>query len=347
MLADYARLIEQDRALQAEYMTLADQPAVTTDGFRVTLLANTGLLADATPGLRRGAEGVGLYRSEIPFMIRSDFPSEDEQVEIYRQILVAYAPRPVTMRTLDVGGDKPLPYLELDEEENPGLGWRGIRFALDNKAVFLTQLRAMLRADQGSDNLQIMVPMVTRVDEVDATVALLNEAIEQLGREGVTVRRPRFGVMIEAPAAVALLDHFASRVDFVSIGSNDLSQYTLALDRNNPRVANRFDHLHPAVLRTVAVVAAETKRLGLEVSLCGEMASDPLAVVALVGLGIDTLSMSSFNLPKIKYLIRHLSLERAKRCVEEMLRLPDEQSIRVRALAEVEALGLARLVGVG
>ena len=346
MLADYARLIEQDRALQAEYMTLADQPAVTTDGFRVTLLANTGLLADATPGLRRGAEGVGLYRSEIPFMIRSDFPSEDEQVEIYRQILAAYAPRPVTMRTLDVGGDKPLPYLELDEEENPGLGWRGIRFALDNKAVFLTQLRAMLRADQGSDNLQIMVPMVTRVDEVDATIALLNEAIEQLGREGVTVRRPRFGVMIEAPAAVALLDHFASRVDFVSIGSNDLSQYTLALDRNNPRVANRFDHLHPAVLRTVAVVAAETKRLGLEVSLCGEMASDPLAVVALVGLGIDTLSMSSFNLPKIKYLIRHLSLERAQRCVEEMLRLPDEQSVRVRALAEVEALGLARLVGV-
>ena len=151
--------------------------------------------------------------------------------------------------------------------------------------------------------------------------------------------------MIEAPAAVALLDHFASRVDFVSIGSNDLSQYTLALDRNNPRVANRFDHLHPAVLRTVAVVVAEGRRLGLEVSLCGEMASDPLAVVGLVGLGIDTLSMSSFNLPKIKYLIRHLSLERAKRCVEEMLRLPDEQSVRVRALAEVEALGLARLVG--
>ena len=139
-------------------MTLADQPAVTTDGFRVTLLANTGLLADATPGLRRGAGGVGLYRSEIPFMIRSDFPSEDEQVEIYRQILAAYAPRPVTMRTLDVGGDKPLPYLELDEEENPGLGWRGIRFALDNKAVFLTAPRDVARrsgqrqpADHGAD----------------------------------------------------------------------------------------------------------------------------------------------------------------------------------------------------
>jgi phosphotransferase system enzyme I (PtsI)/phosphotransferase system enzyme I (PtsP) len=347
MLADYAKLIEQDQALQAEYMTLADEPAVTTDGFRVTLLANTGLLTDATPGLRRGAEGVGLYRSEIPFMIRSDFPSEDEQVEIYRQILAAYAPRPVTMRTLDVGGDKPLPYLELDEEENPGLGWRGVRFALDNKSVFMTQLRAMLRADLGSDNLRIMVPMVTRVDEVDASLALLDEAIWQLGREGVAVRRPRFGVMIEAPAAVALLDHFATRVDFVSIGSNDLSQYTLALDRNNPRVANRFDHLHPAVLRTVAYVAAEAKRLGLELSLCGEMASDPLAVVALVGLGIDTLSMSSFNLPKIKYLIRHLSLEGAKKCVDEMLMHADERAVRWRAGEELQALGLARLVGAG
>jgi phosphotransferase system enzyme I (PtsI)/phosphotransferase system enzyme I (PtsP) len=347
LLGEYGKLIEQDRALQAEYMTLRDEPAVTTDGFRVVLLANTGLLADATPGLRRGAEGVGLYRSEIPFMIRTDFPSEDEQTEIYRQILAAYAPHPVTMRTLDVGGDKPLPYLELDEEDNPGLGWRGIRFALDNKAMFLTQLRAMLRADRGSDNLSIMLPMVTRVDEVDASLALLAEAIGQLGREGVTVRRPRFGVMIEAPAAVALLDHFAARVDFVSIGSNDLSQYTLALDRNNPRVANRFDHLHPAVLRTVATVVREARRLKLEVSLCGEMASDPLAVVALVGLGMESLSMSSFNLPKIKYLIRHLSLERARACVEDMLGLPDEQSVRVRALGELESLGLARLVGVG
>ncbi len=208
LLAEYGKLIEQDQALQAEYMTLRDEPAVTTDGFRVVLLANTGLLADATPGLRRGAEGVGLYRSEIPFMIRTDFPSEDEQTEIYRQILAAYAPRPVTMRTLDVGGDKPLPYLEIDEEDNPGLGWRGIRFALDNKAVFLTQLRAMLRADCGSGNLR------HHAADGDArrrggrrACALLEEAIEQLQREGVAARRPRFGVMIEAPAAVALLDH--------------------------------------------------------------------------------------------------------------------------------------------
>src|SRR5688572_8787373 len=200
LLADYAKLIEQDHALQAEYMTLAEQPAVTTDGFRVTLLANTGLLADATPGLRRGAEGVGLYRSEIPFMIRTDFPSEDEQTEIYSEILAAYAPHPVTMRTLDVGGDKPLPYLDIDEEDNPALGWRGIRFALDNKSVFLTQLRAMLRADCAYGNLSIMVPMVTRVDELVASLALLEEAVDQLQSQGVAARRPRFGVMIEAPA---------------------------------------------------------------------------------------------------------------------------------------------------
>ena len=342
-ITEYTKLIEQERQLQAEFLTLRDVPAVTTDGFRVVLLANTGLLADATPGLERGAEGIGLYRSENPFMVRADFPSEDEQAEIYGQILSTYAPRPVTMRTLDVGGDKPLPFLEF-EEENPSLGWRGIRFALDNKAVFLTQLRAMLRANQGCGNLRILLPMVTRVDEVTASVELLEEALEQLRRSGVATARPPLGVMVETPAAAALLDHLAPYVDFVSIGSNDLSQYLLAVDRNNPRVASRFDHLHPAVLRTIAGVVTEARRLDLEVSVCGEMASDPLALVALVGMGIETLSLSSFSLPRIKFLIRHLSLAGARECLEDMLRLGDEKAVRDRAAAELTARGLGRLI---
>jgi phosphoenolpyruvate-protein phosphotransferase len=343
-LAEYGKLIAQEKHLQAEFLALRDQPAVTTDGFRVTLLANTGLLADATPGLERGAEGIGLYRSEIPFMVRADFPSEDEQAELYGQILATYAPRPVTMRTLDVGGDKPLPYLDFEQEDNPGLGWRGIRFTLDNKAIFLTQLRAMLRANLGRDNLRILLPMVTRVDEVTASIELLEAAIEELRLSGLPVWRPPLGIMVEAPAAAALLDLLAPHIDFFAIGSNDLSQYVLAVDRNNPRVANRFDHLHPAVLRTVAGLVAEARRLRLEVSLCGEMASDPLAVVALVGMGIDTLSLSSFSLPRIKYLIRHLSRGGARACLDDLLRLGDEKAIRKRAAGELEARGLGHLV---
>jgi len=345
-LAEYGKLIEQEKLLDAELLTLRDEPAVTTDGFRVTLLANTGLLADSTPGLERGAEGIGLYRSEIPFMIRADFPSEDEQAEIYGQILATYAPRPVTMRTLDVGGDKPLPYLEF-EEENPSLGWRGIRFTLDNKAVFLTQLRAMLRADVGRGNLRILLPMVTRVDEVTGTLDLLDAAVEELRGSGHQVWRPPVGIMVEAPAAIALLDLIAPHVDFISIGSNDLSQYVLAVDRNNPRVAGRFDHLHPAVLRTIAGVVKEARRLRLPVSVCGEMASDPEAVVALLGMRINTLSMSSFNLPRIKNLIRHLSLSGARACLEELLRLDDEKAVRRRAAQEMEARGIGRVMAAG
>jgi phosphotransferase system enzyme I (PtsI)/phosphotransferase system enzyme I (PtsP) len=343
LLSEYGALIEQEKLLQAGFLALRDDPAVTLDGFRVALLANTGLLADATPGLERGAEGIGLYRSEIPFMIRSDFPSEDEQADIYGQILGIYAPRPVSMRTLDVGGDKPLPYLQF-EEENPGLGWRGIRFTLDNKAIFLTQLRAMLRANLGRGNLRVLLPMVTRVDEVTASLELLDAAIEQLRQAGLETSRPPVGVMVEAPAAAALLDLLAPHIDFVSIGSNDLSQYVLAVDRNNPRVASRFDHLHPAVLRTIAGVVTEARRLGLAVGLCGEMASDPLAVVALLGMGVDTLSMSSFNLPRIKYLIRHLRLDGARACLADLLRLGDEKAVRGRAAEELRARGVGQLV---
>lgn len=343
LLEEYANLIEQERRLQHDLLSLRDEPAVTSDGFRVALLANTGLLADVSPGLERGAEGIGLYRSEIPFMMHGSFPSEEEQYETYRHILTTYHPRPVSMRTLDVGGDKPLPYMEF-AEENPGLGWRGIRFTLDNKPIFLTQLRAMLRANVGCGNLRILLPMVSRVDEVTGTATLLDTAMAQLAEAGIEVERPPLGVMIEVPAAIALLDLLAPQIDFLSIGSNDLSQYILAVDRNNPRVADRFDHLHPAVIRTLASLVVEARRLGLPTGLCGEMASDPLAVVLLVGMGIDTLSMSSFNLPKVKYLIRQLAAADARDALQEALQLGDERAVRERLGARLDALGLARVL---
>ena len=265
-------------------------------------------MADISPGLQRGAEGIGLYRSEIPFMEHENFPTEEEQLGIYRHVLNAYAGKPVTIRTLDIGGDKALPYYRFSEE-NPYLGWRGIRFTLDNRPIFMTQVRAMLRASVGLENLQILLPMVSRVDELDAFVALLEDACNQLRDEGVPVERPPIGVMVEVPAAVNLLPFFARRIDFVSIGSNDLTQYLLALDRNNARVSHLFDNLHPAVLREVHRIVVECRQLGLPSSLCGEMAADPLAVVLLLAKRTLQEALTMEHESHIRKLIRDRLVE--------------------------------------
>ena len=334
VLQRFEQQINEQRQQQQRYFKCRHLPAETLDGFRIRLLANTGLRTDITPGLARGAEGVGLYRSEIPFMAQPNFPSEEEQLEIYQHLLSTYQPLPVTMRTLDIGGDKSLPYFSY-KEDNPGLGWRGIRFTLDNRPVFICQLRAMLRSNATSRNLRIMLPMVSRLDEVLDTIELLDIAEAQLTKEGLDFYRPPLGIMVEVPAAITLLPFMAPYIDFISIGSNDLSQYLLAVDRNNPRVASRFDSLHPAVLHTLVALVKEANRLRLEVSLCGEMASDPLAVVLLLGMGIETLSLSSFSLPKIKHLIRHLHRSDAERWLTQALKLGDEADIRQLLTAEL------------
>ncbi len=343
LLSEYRQLIAQQQQQQAVYLQVRDLPAETLDGFRMRLMANSGLLADSSPGLDRGAEGIGLYRSEFPFMTRPNFPSEEEQLEVYRQLLSSYQPRPVTIRTLDIGGDKPLPYFSY-EEENPGLGWRGIRFTLDNRPVFITQLRAMLRANAEGHNLRILLPMVSRVDEVKDTLELLNAAVSQLSAEGLAFHRPPLGIMVEVPAAIPLLSFIAPHIDFISVGSNDLTQFLLAVDRNNPRVASRYDPLHPAVLHTLVALLREARRLQLEVSVCGEMAADPLAVMLLLGMGVEMLSMSSFSLPKIKYLIRHLSHADAKRWLNQALQLDHERKIREMLGAELEQQQLGYLL---
>lgn len=328
LCVEFQRLIDEEQKLLGKLSELRDQPAVTPDGHEIRLFTNSGLLADLSPGLRHGAQGIGLYRTEIPFLVRDSFPSEQEQVEVYRHVFDAYAGRPVYMRTLDIGGDKQLPYFPITGEDNPALGWRGIRFTLDNSQLMMTQVRAMLRAAADDGNLHILLPMISATEELNSFNQLLTEALQQLQHEGHAVRRPRVGAMVEVPAAISQLHFWHNRIDFVSIGSNDLSQYLLALDRNNSRVANRYDHLHPAVLHELYRVVQIAREHNLPLSLCGEMATDPLAVILLLGMGITTLSMSATKLPRIKYLIRQLPWHRANQILQQCLQLDNVQDIR-------------------
>ena len=339
-LENYRVSIEEARSFDDSLLQQKNLPAVTSDGHLVRLLANTGLLADINPGIRRGAEGIGLYRSEIPFLSRTSFPTESEQRAVYRQLLETYHPQPVVMRTLDVGGDKQLPYLAVNEE-NPALGWRGIRFTLDNRSILITQLRAMLLANQGLGNLKIMLPMVSSIAEVQEVAEVLDAIISTLKEDGTAVERPSLGIMVEVPGVIPLLPHISPLIDFVSVGSNDLTQYLLAVDRANPYVSSRFDHLHPAVLHTLKTVVDSARSLNLELSVCGEMAADPHAVVVLLGLGVETLSMNAFSLPRIRALIRSLKFSEISGLLDVVLKMGNAIEIK----ATIEAWLLQRELG--
>lgn len=343
---EYQRLAREEAQLSEDLEALRDLPAVTTDGYRIPLYANSGLLADINPCLQSGAEGIGLYRTEFPFMARDRFPGEQEQTEIYRQILLRFAPRPVTLRTLDVGGDKALPYFPIDEA-NPFLGWRGVRITLDHPEIFLAQLRAMLRASEGLDNLSILLPMIASVDEIDETLGLLHQAYEELRDEGLVIRHPRIGVMVEVPAAAYLIGAFSRRVDFVSVGTNDLTQYLLAVDRNNERVAGQYDNLHPAVVRILLRIVEDAKAYGLPVSVCGEMAGDPAAVLLLVAMGVDGLSTSAANLPRIKWVVRKFSRHRTQELLAQCLQFEEASALRRYLRKALEQTGLGGLVRAG
>lgn len=328
VVSEFRQLINQERLFLDQLESLRDKPAITTDGITVKLFANTGLLADITSGLNSGAEGTGLYRTEIPFMVRESFPTEDEQVKVYQQVFAAYPGKPVYMRTLDIGADKQLPYFPISNEENPALGWRGIRFTLDNIQLLMTQVRAMIRAAEGADNLHIILPMISSTNELDTFRQLLEDACLQLRQEGLVLCRPKMGVMVEVPAAISQLPFWRHKIDFVSIGSNDLSQYLLALDRNNAHVATRYDHIHPAVLHEIYRIVSIAKQYNLPLSLCGEMASDPVAVVLLLGMGVRNLSMSTVKLPQIKWLIRSISIAMAEDLLAQALRIDSVETIR-------------------
>ncbi len=346
VLEEYQRLAADERALSAELETLRGLPSETLDGVQVPLYLNTGLVSEMSILGSEDAAGVGLYRTELPFMIRDRFPGEAVQVASYRRVLKAYGARPVVMRTLDIGGDKPLPYFPT-EESNPFLGWRGIRVSLDHPEIFLTQVRAMLRAAVGFGNLRIMLPMITNVSEVDDALSLIQRAHDELQEEGYAVTMPRIGVMVEVPSAVYQIEALARRVDFLSVGTNDLTQYLLAVDRNNPKVGNLYDDLHPAVLQALAQVVAGAHNNNKEVGVCGEMAGNPLAAVLLVGMGVDNLSMSAGSLLRIKRVVRSFSVSRARQLVRTALRLEDPAAVRQLLEGALEDVGLGGLVRPG
>ena len=344
--SEYLRLAQEEAVLVAGLEGLKDLPAETPDGVRVPLYANSGLISDVAPSLTGGAEGIGLYRTEFPFMIRDRFPGEEEQLRIYRQVLEAYAPRPVVLRTLDVGGDKPLSYFPI-VEDNPFLGWRGIRITLDHPEIFLVQLRAMLRASVGLDNLRLLLPMISQLSEVDEARRLVERAYQELVGGGESIVMPPLGVMVEVPSAVYQSDEIARRVDFLSIGTNDLTQYLLAVDRNNSRVAALYDALHPAVLRAIHQVVIAGHRQGKPVGVCGEMAGDPAAAIVLLGMGVDSLSMSVASLSRVKWAIRNIRRDEAETVLAEVLDMEDTEAVRDRLEQVLDDAGLGGLVRAG
>ncbi len=340
----YKDIIRDEKQYSAGLEAYRDLPAQTPDGHRLSIYVNTGLMVDVARSKDRGAEGVGLYRSEIPFMMRERFPSEEEQCAIYRYQLESFAPRPVTMRTLDIGGDKDLPYFPI-EEENPALGWRGIRVTLDHPELFMVQVRAMLKASIGLNNLQIMLPMVSSVFEIEEAQHLIHRAVLEVEEElSETVPYPRVGIMVEVPAAMLQVRDMAQLVDFVSVGSNDLIQYLLAVDRNNPRVADIYNAYHPSVLRSIKHMVDEVHAEGKPVGICGEMAGDPCTATLLLAMGFDSLSMSSSNLLRIKKLVCEMPLARARALLDRVLVVDSGAVIRSLVEYELEDMGLGDLI---
>lgn len=343
---EYERLLQEEAQLSRNLEELRPLPAVTPDGMRVPLYVNAGLLADVASSLTNLAEGIGLYRTEFPFLIRDRFPGEEEQYRIYREALEGFAPGPVTLRTLDAGGDKALPYFPI-EEPNPFLGWRGIRLTLDHPEIFLTQLRAMLRANVGLGNLRVLLPMISSVREVDEAWQFLFQVHDELSEEGLEVTVPPLGVMVEVPSLVYQMDALARRVDFLSVGTNDLTQYLLAVDRNNERVAELYDHLHPSVIRALCEIVDRAHACGKPVSVCGEMADDPMAAILLIGMGIDSLSMSAGSLGRIKWVVRTFSRVAARRLLQDALLLEEAHQIRLLLTNALDQNGLGGLVRAG
>ncbi|PTS85004.1 phosphoenolpyruvate-protein phosphotransferase PtsP [Pseudomonas sp. HMWF032] len=339
----YADVVEEERQLAQGLDALRALPCETLDGHRMPLWVNTGLLADVKRAQERGAEGVGLYRTEVPFMIKERFPSEKEQLAIYREQLAAFHPLPVTMRSLDIGGDKALSYFPI-KEDNPFLGWRGIRVTLDHPEIFLVQTRAMLKASEGLNNLRILLPMISGIQELEEALHLIHRAWGEVRDEGTDVPLPPVGVMIEIPAAVYQVRELARQVDFLSVGSNDLTQYLLAVDRNNPRVADLYDFLHPAVLQALRIVVAGAHAEGKPVSICGEMAGDPACAVLLMAMGFDGLSMNATNLPKVKWLLRQISLGKAQELLSQVMSIDNPQVIHSTLQLALRNLGLGRMI---
>jgi phosphoenolpyruvate-protein phosphotransferase len=318
------------------------EPALTLDGRRVKVMGNVGDIRGARTAVEGGAEGIGLLRTEFLFLGRNELPTEEEQVSAYREILMALEGGPVTLRTLDIGGDKPLPFLNPSTEANPFLGVRGARLSLARPEQLRVQLRAALRAGVGH-TLKVMFPMISTVEELDRLLAILNSCSSELAADGLDQsERPEVGIMVEVPSAALIADHLAARVDFFSIGTNDLSQYTLAADRTNPSVAAMANGLQPAVLKLVDMVIQAGHARGKWVGLCGELAGDPIAIPILLGLGLDEFSMSPPAIAVAKHVVRSLDTRHLGRLAHRALGLSSPAQVADLVRTDIPAVAMFR-----
>jgi phosphotransferase system enzyme I (PtsI) len=341
-LFEYGQLARKRVTIEEKLRDIREEPAITLDGVRVTLSANVEQAADTEHVRACGAEGVGLYRTEYLFLNRETLPDEEEQYGAYRQVAAALKPQPVVIRTLDLGGDKFLSHLHVPQELNPFLGWRAIRFCLQERAIFRAQLRAILRAAV-EGNIKMMYPMISGLDELHQANALVEQYKDELRTDGMPFNGTLdIGAMIEIPSAVMTADALAKCVKFFSIGTNDLIQYTLAVDRMNERIAHLYEPAHPAIVRLIRATVDAGRRNGIWVGVCGEMAGDPSLTALLLGLGVDELSVAMSAVPPIKYLIRRLKMSDARALADFALNCESASEIlaRSQALARQIAPGL-------
>ncbi len=336
ILDEYFRL-EHDRVQEKERLDgLRNIPAATRDQQRVTLRANIGLLSDIDIAKRNGAEGVGLYRTEFPYMARSSFPDREDQYKLYRRVIEEFNGEPVTIRTLDIGGDKALPYFTPPKEDNPFMGWRSVRFSLDNREIFQTQIEAILMAAIHGP-IRLLFPMISNIEEIRSCKEIVDEAMQNLREQKIPfAEKVPVGAMIEVPAAVRLAPHLAKEVDFFSLGTNDLVQYLLAADRGNALVQRYYDPLHPAVLLSLSYLADIAREQNTDICLCGEMATDPACLFFLVGIGIKQFSLSAPYIPRLKEFIGLIDTAEAEKVAQEALLLADGTSIRTLLQSKID-----------
>jgi len=322
----YKKQIKVFQDQKLELFTMRELEPITMDGKYIRLNANIERFEEASDMISFGATGIGLYRSEFLYFGRDSLPTRSEQAEIYRKVTYQLDPCPVTIRTLDAGGDKMLSSIGMETEANPFMGWRSIRFCLDRRDIFKEQLKALIEAgDRG--NLKIMIPMVSSVSEITRAKEIYDECCEELVAEHIIIPKIELGVMVEIPSAVMIIEEIAKRVDFLSIGTNDLIQFTLAVDRSNARISSMYQPHHPAVLRSIKKVVDAAHEAGVPVSVCGEMASDPLSTLLLMGLGVDEFSMVSWCIMECKKLIRSVNYDEVRAISAEVLKFSDTDSI--------------------
>jgi phosphotransferase system enzyme I (PtsP) len=345
VVREYDRLEREYLALNRELGELRDLPAETQDGHRVALYANIGLLSDIAFAHLHGAQGIGLYRTEIPFLAHHDFPSEEEQYTLYWRVVEGMGGKPVTIRTLDIGADKYPPYVHRARAEpNPFLGWRSIRISLETTEIFKIQLRAILRAG-ALGRVRLLIPMVTSLEEILKVKEVLAEVKEELERDEVPFdRQMELGVMVEVPSIVQLASRIVREVDFLSIGTNDLIQYILAVDRSNPKVAGLYEPLHPAVLAALSHTIEAAKREGKRVGMCGEMAADPLCTLLLLGMGLEEFSMGSLFVPVVKRIIRSVTYRDARTAAQIALQMDTVGEIKKYLFEQMRDLGMVELL---